>query len=298
MLNSLATYFAFLLCLSCLACHKGTADSADTDVGTTPDPTGRISYSRVVDQGHMPIWVVDADGSNAVAVTDEEEAYVYGTWSPDLSQLAACKGEMGNLWVMDADGANGLEVAKGSGENRAAWSPDGDMLVFEARLGATTEIFFISPDGEDKARLTHNDQWDQAPDWSPDGSSVVFERTASGGKELFSALVDGTAETQLSSFFTSTEWPRYSPDGDKIVYQQYENGRTSIWVMNADGSDEVMLTDHQDNTSPSWSPDGNHIVYVSFRDGQSDLYIMTAAGEDVLQLTDDTFVDRDPEWIP
>ena len=59
--------------------------------------------------GSENLWISDADGSNARALTTgERESYVSPTWAPDGQYIVATKGVQ--LWIYHRDGGSGLQL--------------------------------------------------------------------------------------------------------------------------------------------------------------------------------------------
>jgi WD40 repeat protein len=98
------------------------------DWNPTWSPDGaRIAFTRFGPNAAEDIWVMDADGSNQVNLT--------------------------NL--------------PGSMDGEAAWSPDGTTIAFASERHGNLEIYLMDPDGTNLRRLTQNLSWDQWPSWSP-----------------------------------------------------------------------------------------------------------------------------------
>ena len=84
----------------------------------SPDGS-RIAF--ISDRGGADnIWVMDADGSNPRAVTEEKEHLIHNpSWSPDGQFLVARKGftstrsiPAGEIWMFHASGGGGLQITK------------------------------------------------------------------------------------------------------------------------------------------------------------------------------------------
>jgi Tol biopolymer transport system component len=131
------------------------------------------------------VWVMDADGSNAHALTTD--APLKGQlpdWSPDGTQIAYASGAdgSGSLWVMNADGSDPHQLAGcvatdpapcATGEEIGpTWSPDGKLIAFlHIPVGATTDrpIMVMNADGSNVHRLTADPSFQYVPAWEPVG---------------------------------------------------------------------------------------------------------------------------------
>ena len=78
--------------------------SGAPDAASAEDSAGRIVFESDP-RGHCDIWIVDADGSHAEALTDDGADDVFPVWSPDGGRIAWSRGVKGvyEIWVMNAD---------------------------------------------------------------------------------------------------------------------------------------------------------------------------------------------------
>jgi Tol biopolymer transport system component len=74
---------------------------------------GKIAFasSRT---GNREIWVMNADGSDPVQLTDNEVDDHAPTWSPDGAQIAyvSVEGNNGQIHIMNADGSGDIRIAE------------------------------------------------------------------------------------------------------------------------------------------------------------------------------------------
>jgi Tol biopolymer transport system component len=127
--------------------------------------------------GTVDIWVMDADGSNLVQLTQFENDSLddyHPTWSPDGEQIAFVRGKVppgadGKLWVIDADGSNGHVLLDTPLVFFPRWSSDGTRIAFvtgdwpEVRVGVL-----------DLATGTVTDVVaGNLPQWSPDSTRLL-----------------------------------------------------------------------------------------------------------------------------
>ncbi len=203
------------------------------------------------------IYVMDADGSHVIQLTDNPADDDSPSWSPDGNRIvfASVRDRMYGIYVMDADGSNVVQlIGDPIGCTNPAWSPDGKHIVFVRDVDEfNSDIFVMDADGSHVIRLTDYPDTDDSPSWSP--------------------------------------------DGQRIAYHSYRDGDFEIYMMDADGSNVTRITDNEGyDTSPAWSPDGKRIAFSSERDGNYEIYVMDADGSNVIRLTNNPTADRDPDW--
>jgi TolB protein len=287
-----------------------TTPTVPTPSETTPtpgpetlDPTpvgggsGRIVFRSDRD-GDYDLYLMDADGSDVVQLTDDPFDEVVPVWSPDGSRIAYYSDKDGDLdiYVMAADGSNITQLTNNNVDDfDPFWSGDGSALAFVSELGDGVDIYTIDPDQPGApTRLSSTSAFERFPDWSPDGSRIVFNMDQEDAEydDIYSMAADGSDVTQLTNHPFEDHTADWSPDGSQIAFfSNRDGGAYLIYVMDADGSNVRRLTNTAANdVSPDWSPDGSLIVFE--RDGG--IYVMNADGSNQVRMTDGYM----PVWQP
>lgn len=233
------------------------------------------------------IWVMNADGSNAMPLTRltaETVSSIHSAWSPDGSKIAydstrALDGRNAainnvNIWVMNADGTGVTPLttlrATAASSVSPVWSPNGKKILYTSSRGLSgfdtaipaRNIWVMNSDGSDSQPLTTLTAASSSnPAWSPDGTKIAY---------MSARALDGSNAA----------------------------GGPNIWVMNADGSGATPLTRittiyDLTTIAPVWSPDGKKIAYVSSRslDGSDNgssmlnIWVMNNDGSNAHPLT-------------
>ncbi len=270
-------------------------------VSATSSAPGKIAFHSDRD-GDFEIYVMDADGSNVVGLTNNSAPDTYPDWSPDGTKVAFVSRRDGNdeIYVMNADGTGQTRLTNIAGNDTAPeWSPDGSKIVFYSERDGNQEIYVMNADGTGQTRLTNNPAGDYNPDWSPDGSKIAFGTDRDGNFEIYVMNADGTGQTNITSNPAGDALPDWSPDGTKIAFRSNRDGNQEIYVMNADGTGQTRLTtDVANDRRADWSPDGSRIVFKSNRDGDDEIYVMYADGTGRANITNNSADDGNPSWKP
>ncbi len=131
---------------------------------------------------NQQVWVMNADGSNAHAVTTGAVPKdQLPTWSPDGSSIAYASGmpDSEGIWVVKADGTKPRQLSGCKAGDAApcaagsdigpGWSPDGTTIAFArgfSAVGANDRpIFLMKADGTDQRRLTPDPMLVGVPTW-------------------------------------------------------------------------------------------------------------------------------------
>jgi Tol biopolymer transport system component/serine/threonine protein kinase len=132
--------------------------STQADSSPQYSPDGRRIAFRSSRSGSHEIWLCDADGTHATALTN------FG----------------------------------GPLTGTPRWSPDGRTVAFDSRPQGQADIWLVSADGGTPRQLTREPSEDVVPSWSRDGKWVYFASNRSGAWQVWKQPADGGAAMQVT----------------------------------------------------------------------------------------------------
>ncbi|NDJ78685.1 MAG: TIR domain-containing protein [Chloroflexi bacterium] len=312
------------------------SDDDDDDAGEGREPAepfeNQIAYVSIpAPEGEdevvvqlMDVLIMDTEGNLVRRLEEIPPGYILAMdWSPDGSQLVVPWLDLsetmqraeesgvfeysGRLYVINADGSDRRELAASdTGIMFAAWSPDGEPIVFSEIVAYGEEstlaaLMTIHPDGSGRRELTEPAEEILRPTWSPDGSALAV--ASFSGSSISILNRDGDLERVVfdapESSIAGIDW---SPDGRWLAFDVdlgYD-GNSDIYLISPEGGEPRQLTFNEGpDMMPAWSPDGSQIAFASSRDGEDlEIYVMNADGSDPRQLTFNEDEDLSPVWKP
>jgi len=216
-------------------------------------PDGKTIAFTTDRSGIENVWLMNADGSDAHALTQEKSFYVRSAaWSPDGTYVVARREDAKRggippveLWMWSIYGGSGVKLTSSDELNNAAgpvFSPDGRFIYFAARQAR----FSYTPDLSgglwsierydritgDTTQLTSGIGGAARPAISPDGrwlffvsrrdadTDLIVRDLASGTERILAAKV---TRDEQEGFTTMDLWPNYAVarDGKTIFFSNH-----------------------------------------------------------------------------
>ncbi len=225
------------------------------------------------------IAISDMNGRNVRRLTMDPQ-YVYdASWSPDGTQLvyrrivnngrAYFRGN-GDIFLINADGSGNRNISNDDSEHarNPSFSPDGQLIVYDAFVGEQLHVITVKPDGSAKTRLNTEGDHAFAPSWSPDGDWIAHLRQGEDEyTDLWIMRQDGSEARNL----TKSRQNGFAPIGNRIQHWQY---------------------------GTSWSPDGHKIAFTAdyLEKGNVDIYIVSDLRGPATRITKRKGADTHPHW--
>lgn len=163
-----------------------------------PDNQG-IAVTLSVD-GPPNIYLMDLAGNVRQRLTTHSGADTAPTFSPDGGQIAFTSDRAGapHIYIMNTDGSGTRRITTASHCDSAAWSPDGQAIVYvKGGSREKFDIYSIEVLTGVERRLTWGTGDSENPSWSPDGRFVLFASNRRGKYELYVMQADGSEQKPI-----------------------------------------------------------------------------------------------------
>ena len=204
------------------------------------------------------IFVIDADGSNLVRVTQTDLFEDSPAWSPDSTRLAFRQAQPNPVTdpvvvVANADGSGSRIL--GPGEN-PVWAPDGQQLAMTVPEGGSSRVWLQGPDGDNRRLAAGISVASTRPAWSPDGQSLLVSSSGLALIDLSSGSITNVSVQPASASAWSI--------GGTIAFTTSGSASPALYTVEPDGSGLRRVSgDLTVDLVPTWSPDGMLLLLVS-----------------------------------
>ncbi len=153
--------------------------------------------------GHLNLFIMDADGKNVRQLTKTKDCYNGGPF----------------------------------------FSPDGSKVIFRSdrKEKDRLQIYVINADGTGEKALTDNDKWVYwAPYWYKDGKHIIYtaadhsDEKARPNYDLYWMNIENGKTTRITYAPGQDVLPVFSPDYSKIMWTSSRDGRSPTQLWSAD----------------------------------------------------------------
>ncbi|WP_420635654.1 amidohydrolase family protein [Candidatus Palauibacter sp.] len=266
--------FSALTPLAALLLLPAAAHAQDRDVrvtvseGTNMAATVSPDGSRMVLDLQGTLWVMDAGGGEARAITDMYYDARQPQWAPDGSRIVFQSFRDGrwHIWSIRPDGSDPVQHTFGPYDEREpAYSPDGGSIVFASDRSGNYDIWTLDLGRGVTSQVTDAPSHEFTPQWSHDGDALAYASSRDGG----AIVVRGTdGSGQVVAAIPGAVSPAWSPDGGHIAYAAVGRGETGLYVAALEsGPNSPPRRLSADNADvfpfrPHWVS-GDEVVYTS-----------------------------------
>jgi len=200
--------------------------------------TGALAYLATPPVNTGLVWF-DAAGRETGRVEVPPGQYEQVALSRDGRRAVAerrISPSVADLWMIDLVRGGATRFTTGSSVSFfAAWSPDGERVVFSSDRNGP-ETLFVKPSngtGSEQVLYQSPSLFKQPQSWSPDGRYVVYTDLSPTTNQDLWVMPMGGADAKPFVYAQSPaneNFGQISPDGQWMAYLSDETGRTEAYV--------------------------------------------------------------------
>jgi Tol biopolymer transport system component len=286
-----------------------------TTSATVDNPASRPIAFTSDRAGNYDIWLMGADGSDAVQLTTTPDDEAMPSWSPDGAQLTFMSGDFertGDICTINTDGTGLQNITDTVNvvESAPSWSPSRDEIAYtkwqEDDGQVTAQVHVMGSDGEESRMVATDGDW---PSWSPDGEQMVLSaRNGTSAQALWTVNRDGSSQTLLAGGTEDLTEPAWSADGKAVAFVSASGDpeaadpaewNEDIFVMSTEGGPARQITTHSgnDHWPAAWSPETNQLAFTADgKDNVGEIFVVDLSTLETSNLTDHSAHDMFPAW--
>ncbi len=232
-----------------------------TSPSFSPDGT-KIAFSGFRSGSFRSIYVMNADGSNTVRLTNEAGNDENPSVGPNGKIVFSSTRDFNaEIYIMNADGSNQTRLTNNnSGDTEPSISPDRNKIAFSTSRTRPDQTTFqgicVTDTNGTNETCFDNGTFDFNPSYGPNGKIAFVTQPTPGVNSFFICVMNdnGSNRTCLPSDNDYNVEPAFNSSAGKIAYQSLGSGSGSggIYVMNADGTNRTQISFNPADNQPSW----------------------------------------------
>lgn len=264
------------------------------------------------------IYLIDAKGGPAMAVTTHQDHDFMATWSPDGKTIAFASNRYGNydVFTMPSNGGTAERVTfHSAGDFPWTVQNDGSVLFSSTRLdsyknsqfpsGVLSELYAVDGSGnldqvlttpaenaswnKDKTKLIYHDRKGYENQWRKHHTSSVT-------RDIWTYDPSTKEHTQLTTFDGEDRNPVWSKDEQSFYYLSEKSGSFNVWKKTIGAKTPVQITFFENHPVRFLTISDRGVMCFSY-DGE--LYTLLEGNEpqklDIQINNDDNF--NETKWI-
>ena len=148
---------------------------------------GKIAFVSDRD-GNDEIYLMNADGSNAVNLTNHPANDRHPSWSPDGKSIAFASERHDNsfdIYLLEIETGRLSRLTTQGSNTGPAWSPSGRRIAFVSDRFGDKDVMVMNADGSRQIQLTIDVHSDDQPTWSPDSGSIAYVSDIGGQQDIY-----------------------------------------------------------------------------------------------------------------
>lgn len=239
--------------------------------------SGKIIFVKPREGDFDNLWMTDATGKNAQAISPDLLSIFYPVVTPDDRYIVFTSTQTGNpeIWRTDINGNNPVQLTNNENQSKShpQITPDSKSIFFLSRnlADGKTSIMRMSLDGKDLAPIAVEESPLQnvLMEISPEGKRIALGAFDPNTRKSFLIIVsfDGTTIGRIDKQIeveSSGSWIHWPPDGKSVTYTNRKNA-DNLYEMPIDGARKPkQLTNFTAGTISDfvWSHDGRQLFII------------------------------------
>jgi eukaryotic-like serine/threonine-protein kinase len=228
-------------------------------------------------------YLMDADGSNRVAVLEREPALLPAVCGPaDIAVVSLLRKSKLNLFRLNLGSGELKPLTSGTNDAQATCTPDGKWVVYSANEGGLQHIRKVSIEGGAPVELASgvvSNPW-----VSPDGKLVAYNQTEGEGAKqkrqfVIQSIEGGPPARTIAPPKLTSLLSGWTPDGQSLLLTQATGLVQNVFRLPLAGGAPVQLT-HFDSEpmligAVAWSRDGKKVAISRRRFNTTDAVMIS-----------------------